>query len=584
MSSFNPYGTPSRRDWLLKAITVGVLLFSTTVAWLIVCSREAAAEASVDRGTDVIRQIRDKGLSHYWGPARQVDWYLAYDAEENVVGWQVSARRRKSNGDFQGLYVVRYKDISSRELWQINDRADEGYYEAGPLPQVPGMPTVLLTRISLKDGQVKVLHQRQKLACEAATPDNYVPKGVLELAYYVAARMGNTAGFATTFNVDADADGVMQFGHSLVKGAEEVEDGLQIVLSQQPAGGRGGSTNTLRFDKTGRRVSTESSHGKVILASRDIVASHFHDAIPEVYALLDRHDMAIEDEAEVEAMTDRGADVIAEIRKNGLDHYWGDKSAVMWYVHTLNRRVTGWRASVLRRRTGGAFEGLDMHSDGRWEYWTLDNGATRGRYEAGLWKHVVGSAHLERTIDTKISLAEGRVKLWQKDHGVSEAPVPENYVPEGLLDLTYRLTAGRKTKAQFAVVFNVQAPDNGVTQFGRTRVDKVEAVEDRLQVTVRTGGIRWARRMQFDNTGRLVHWAIEARGSKGPMKSEGQVVQEATVVRAGKGYDQAPAYVKDLLEQIATSGRDDPEGGDGTTKPGADGVDKTDGTSAGADR
>jgi len=582
MVTFGSDTTPNRRDWLLKAITVGVLVLSTTVAWLIV----RRADASVDRGTDLVRQIRDKGLSHYWGPDRHVDWYLTYDAGENVVGWRFSARQRRSDGGFEGLHVARHEGRMSCEYWRINDHADDAYYyEAVQLPRTAGKPTMRTTTILLKDGKVTARHQPQNIVREGAAPDNYLPKGALELAYYLAASTGRT----TVFNGVAPADGATQFHDLVVKDAEQAGDELQITLTKEFADDQGHSTTVLQFDKTGRRVGEITAVGWDILASRDMVASHSAAAITDVDTLLDRYGLAVENKADMKAMTERGAAVIAEIRQNGLDHYWGDESSIAWYLRTENTRVVGWRAVVRRRREGGEFEGLDVHYDNRrsdngWEYWTVDGGATRGRYEAGRWKHVVGSAHLVRDINTKIILAEGRVKLWQKAHGQSEAPTPENYVPEGLLDLACYLAAGRKDKAQFALVFNTQPPDNGVTQFGRIRVDKAEALKNGPRVTIQTGKSLQKRKMRFDDNGRLVHWVSEERSKQGLTIHEERGALQATVVRAGKGFDQAPAYVSDILSQITASRRDDAEGGGGAEKtPGGDGADKTDGAAANGD-
>jgi len=575
MVSSNSDMTQTRRDWLLKAITVGILAASTMVAWLIV--RHAAG--ADDCGTAVIREIRDKGLSYYWGDARQVDWYLTYDEQDKVVGWQVSARHRRSDEVFEGRSVASYDGQRTWEHWLINDRADEGEYELEhSIPTTSGRPDVHRTTILLKDGKVTMRHPLQNITSEAPAPENYVPRAVLELAYYVTANMGKTAKLATLFTVDIPPDKVTLFGHTLVKDIDRDDDGVQVVVSRQFADGKNGGASTMRFDKTGRVVSVESGRYLDRLSSRESVESHFPGTPKSIEALFREQGMTIGDTVDVETMTTNAAVILAEIRTNGLSHYWPDEPTAAWYLRKQNAGPDRWRATVRGRRPGGMFEGLDMHSDNQWEYWRLNDDATQGRYEAGRWKHVIGSAHLKREIDTKIILAEGRVKLWQKGHGTSRAPTPANYIPEGLVELACYLTAGREAPAQFALIFNSQPPAKGVTRFGHLQVSKSEDVKDGRWVTVRTVGVRGVRGIGFDDTGRRTHEGRVVPGAHGPVIGEETAVSKAEVVKA---FDQAPAYVKDLLDQIAAAqqdeqddatGDDDEDKTGGATTPDGDGA------------
>lgn len=270
------------RGILLKAITVGVLLLSMGVAWLLVRTRSLL----VGQGGDIIARIRGHGLGHYWGKGRQTDWYLHHN-DRGVAGWGVSVRLRKADGRFEGLNVVFQDGRLAREHWRLDNRAGEGYYEAlQELPRDPRLPRVLRTTITLTNGKIKLLHRPANVTGEAKAPDNYGPEGMLDLACYVAARGDSPARFAVVFNLEVPKDGTVRFGSIVAKDAKQTEDGWQVTIAPRTAGGQEIGTKKLLFDDTGRLIRRTSEDGEDRLVSQEQVREHFPHAPQYLSALL----------------------------------------------------------------------------------------------------------------------------------------------------------------------------------------------------------------------------------------------------------------------------------------------------------
>lgn len=78
--------SPPRRT-LLTLVMVAVLGAAAAAAWLLQVSSAGRACA----GAEIIRQIRSRGLSHYWDDNPRIDWYLIPSGSA-VRGWQAMVR------------------------------------------------------------------------------------------------------------------------------------------------------------------------------------------------------------------------------------------------------------------------------------------------------------------------------------------------------------------------------------------------------------------------------------------------------------------------------------------------------------
>ena len=169
--------------------------------------------------------------------------------------------------------------------------------------------------------------------------------------------------------------------------------------------------------------------------------------------------------------TEAGAQIIRQVREKGLGNYWSDKLQIDWFLVQAYGETIGWKASAKGKIANGNFVGVDIeivpnrsHSH---EIWTLNPDATIGNYHA----------EDSNGYKTDISLKDGLVKVRRHAGGagtpVAHSKAPENYLPEGTLQLAVQGVAKARANAQFAMVFNEQAIADDVVEFGTLRMKYV---------------------------------------------------------------------------------------------------------------
>ena len=136
---------------------------------------------------------------------------------------------------------------------------------------------------------------------------------------------------------------------------------------------------------------------------------------------------------------------------------------------------------------------------GYWEQWTLNAHITKGEYRAGR----VQGGFLSTT-ETVIALKDGHVRVEQPEFGRSEAEAPANYIPEGVVELAWYLTARGGEPGRFRMVFNEMPPSGGRVQFGQMLVEEIVRSADGWQVEVRSRMGGPEETVSFDNGGRII--------------------------------------------------------------------------------
>jgi len=182
--------------------------------------------------------------------------------------------------------------------------------------------------------------------------------------------------------------------------------------------------------------------------------------------------------------TRNAAAILREIRTNGLSKYWQAKSEE-WFLKQAGRRIVGWSVAMRIRREDGSFEGLLLHNDlsptgGRnWEWWRLDDKATKGQYEAG--QLLPDGRDWELLTDTRIHQANGVLTVeqffehrWLK----SAAIVEPNYIPEGLGPLVNLLIAQKNIKARLRTILNDLPPYGNTSRITWITATGARAAED----------------------------------------------------------------------------------------------------------
>jgi len=203
------------RSGMVALIMSGVLLSSVGAAWLVVQRRGI----SPGRGKEIVGRIRKEGLSAYW-PGVKLEWFLR-QSQGQVIGWRASIGFPRGDGWFDGMEVgvrpVQQNLLAGEwERWSLNENAAEGSYSAGSLVAnaLQLVSTKVDTRIKLEKGQVFLQQQaaQQVLASRSATPDDYLPEGMMAPARLMLARERTKANFTLIFNELAPTGDRVNFG------------------------------------------------------------------------------------------------------------------------------------------------------------------------------------------------------------------------------------------------------------------------------------------------------------------------------------------------------------------------------------
>lgn len=149
----------------------------------------------------------------------------------------------------------------------------------------------------------------------------------------------------------------------------------------------------------------------------------------------------------------RCAEILRQIRSQGLQALWGPGAIDHWY---LGRNETGrpisWR-HVTRTPLGTGYTGtcqIGLH-DGTvvQERWHLNADATAGEYESA-----------ERFLDTYIRFEDGTV-IVHSNQRPARGSAPPNYIPEGLNSLVFFLAARGGQEVLCKMIFNSVAITEG---------------------------------------------------------------------------------------------------------------------------
>ncbi|MHC4981977.1 MAG: hypothetical protein ACYTF6_02275 [Planctomycetota bacterium] len=193
----------------------------------------------------------------------------------------------------------------------------------------------------------------------------------------------------------------------------------------------------------------------------------------------------------------RGREIINEIRRLGLGNFWSRQVAVSRYV---SRDRLGRPVSAITIRTwweNGRFKGQVGHQtpkQGHLEDWALDDKLTDGEYTSAPTNAPKTAITLrgDRLIVTK---AKGFSTIR------SDAPLPENYIPEGTLALVARLVTADGQRASFKTIINETAIEDGKVNF--TRVTMVPLSGRSVRIEFRGGPEHHTKIYKFDKQGEV---------------------------------------------------------------------------------
>jgi hypothetical protein len=175
-------------------------------------------------------------------------------------------------------------------------------------------------------------------------------------------------------------------------------------------------------------------------------------------------------------------EVLGSIRKRGLPALWGDQLAANWYIrYRADGKPVGWHVAKRLRLQGGGYAGTRIEQTGDLfsiQTWALDDAARTGNYESRRWRWRTLSLP-GRTVrmpvpsdTTEIGFGNGRLDVIQAvgNRAIkASAPLPDDYIPNGLTDLAMYETAAQGRKTIFPILTDGQAIANGQVNFRTLR-------------------------------------------------------------------------------------------------------------------
>ena len=270
--------SPPRRT-LLTLVMVAVLGAAAAAAWLLQVSSAGRARA----GAEIIRQIRSRGLSHYWDDNPRIDWYLIPSGSA-VRGWQAMVRERAEEGRFHGWKVSFIADPAGTvrqtivEEWILNADATRGEYQGSVT--VAGFEK-LWTNTVLDDGDVRVRQGPRDVPARTPAPDNYIPKGAFPLAVRQIASGRGDGQFKMVFDQKPRIRSNVQFSTVRIRhvGRGRTAQGKPTDLVRMSHREWGKHEMTYELDEKGELLSIQTGDGlRWQAASQEEVTRQFPDA------------------------------------------------------------------------------------------------------------------------------------------------------------------------------------------------------------------------------------------------------------------------------------------------------------------
>ena len=154
-------------------------------------------------------------------------------------------------------------------------------------------------------------------------------------------------------------------------------------------------------------------------------------------------------------LAQRGAEIIHQIRAAGLQSAWGTQPTELKYLARDERGQVRAILDISRRPVDTGYAGIVIMRSNEGEsleQWSISADAGKCVY--------AGPTRLDGFSTTKIVLSGDKVSVVRIGRGGAEAgraPVPDNYIPEGLMHLVIARVAGGGRHASFRSILNSEA-------------------------------------------------------------------------------------------------------------------------------
>ncbi len=214
-------------------------------------------------------------------------------------------------------------------------------------------------------------------------------------------------------------------------------------------------------------------------------------------------------------LRESATDALSTLRQEGLSAYYS--RSVEWYVIRIDGADAGWAMRATEPATDGSgYFGAYLvvtGTTGIGELWSLSEDTSTGSYRAGDLVVTSGQALLLNE-DTSITQQDGQLRVVQAIGGraaVSQAPVPETYLPEGSSRAVLTILARNRQEAQVNMVLNQAPPVGDRPQFVDFRIEGLDPSEGLAEgatllarMSASRGGARYEANYHLDQEGGIV--------------------------------------------------------------------------------
>ncbi|MBS3734320.1 MAG: hypothetical protein KGY99_05275 [Phycisphaerae bacterium] len=199
-----PPAQQNGRSYTSRVAVIMLLVLAAAVAaayWLVYTRTQRPEHA----GRDIIADIRDRGLAHYWGD-EPMDIRLARRDGSGVRRWQ----REHEDGRYEGTFALDGRVQTAQAKWRLAADMSTGRYESQGVYLRQGGLTKTTTEIVVDGRQIEVTSDGGR--ARATIPDNYIPEGTLHLVARHVAQRGDRAAFSMILDGRSlSADGQVWF-------------------------------------------------------------------------------------------------------------------------------------------------------------------------------------------------------------------------------------------------------------------------------------------------------------------------------------------------------------------------------------
>lgn len=188
--------TEAWRKNFRSIVLLAILGVCSAVAWVLAWHKSTPAR----NAREILAAIRRNGIKSYWPDnAQRQQWFLIH-RDGKITGWEMEyhqAGPSGAGGGFERRLNNAKSQLRISARWRLNNNAEEGEYQSQRVMLSPPRADVGEAKIVLRSRNLQVVQNinGHGFSSTTATPDNYLPEGLMPLAIREVARRRSRARF-----------------------------------------------------------------------------------------------------------------------------------------------------------------------------------------------------------------------------------------------------------------------------------------------------------------------------------------------------------------------------------------------------